>query len=158
MVSMTDPLERMKWAALLCIISIHELGERSLKQPLNPILGETYVGKTSQNTHVYCEQTSHHPPISNVLLEGSDECPFTLTGFLCIEIKIKGLFTSTHIHCPGKLRLTLPDATKYEFECADYLMEGLMSKEKIMTALGTVKCFDLTNKLASVVTFDPQKD
>lgn len=75
-----------------------------------------------------------------------------------MEIKIKGLFTSTHIKCPGKLRLTLPDGTKYEFECVDLNMEGLMSKEKVMTAVGTVKCFDLTNKLVSVVTFDPQKD
>ena len=49
-VSIDDPVERMKWIPLIMVIPVHELGDRTMKQPLNPILGETYVGKTSINS------------------------------------------------------------------------------------------------------------
>lgn len=32
---------------------------------LNPILGETLQGQFNDGTQVYCEQFSHHPPVSN---------------------------------------------------------------------------------------------
>lgn len=38
----SDPIEKLKIMSLNLFITINELGEQSLKQPLNPILGETY--------------------------------------------------------------------------------------------------------------------
>jgi len=35
------------------------------KKPFNPILGETYQGVYEDGTLVFCEQTSHHPPVTN---------------------------------------------------------------------------------------------
>lgn len=39
------------------------------KQPLNPILGETFNGFIG-NAEVCFEQTSHHPPISTFNIKG----------------------------------------------------------------------------------------
>jgi hypothetical protein len=39
-------------------------------KPLNPILGETFETYYEDGSHVYLEQTSHHPPISHFLVYG----------------------------------------------------------------------------------------
>lgn len=41
-----------------------------LKKPFNPILGETYQGSFPDGTQIFCEQTSHHPPITAWLVVG----------------------------------------------------------------------------------------
>lgn len=64
----TDHLERLK----LVITSVVAGMYGSVKQlkPFNPLLGETYQGYYDDGTRIFCEHTSHHPPISNFLLEG----------------------------------------------------------------------------------------
>jgi len=39
-------------------------------KPLNPILGETLVASYPDGTEIYCEQTSHHPPVCYFLVIG----------------------------------------------------------------------------------------
>jgi len=41
-------------------------------KPFNPLLGETLQGHYDDGTTFYCEHTSHHPPISNFLVEDPD--------------------------------------------------------------------------------------
>jgi len=40
----------------------------SFMKPFNPLLGETYQGVMDDGTEIFCEHTSHHPPIANFLL------------------------------------------------------------------------------------------
>lgn len=40
--------------------------------PLNPILGETLQREQSTGERIYCEQVSHHPPISAFEIYGPD--------------------------------------------------------------------------------------
>lgn len=49
-------------------------------KPFNPILGETFQAKIGENTFIYVEQTSHHPPIYNFLLENTKK-KYRMTGF-----------------------------------------------------------------------------
>ncbi len=37
---------------------------------LNPVIGETLQGSFPDGTQIYCEQISHHPPISFFLAVG----------------------------------------------------------------------------------------
>jgi hypothetical protein len=39
-------------------------------KPLNPVIGETLQATYSDGTQLYCEQISHHPPISYFLVIG----------------------------------------------------------------------------------------
>lgn len=41
-------------------------------KPFNPILGETLQGKYPDGTKIFCEHTSHHPPITNFHVEAED--------------------------------------------------------------------------------------
>ncbi len=34
-------------------------------KPFNPIIGETYQGYWPDGSSIFCEHTSHHPPITN---------------------------------------------------------------------------------------------
>ena len=63
---LSDPLERIKYltAARLGSFSIGS-GKFGLRQPLNPILGETGIWTTARGSQLYFEQTSHHPPITH---------------------------------------------------------------------------------------------
>lgn len=39
---------------------------------LNPVIGETLQGSYPDGTQIYCEQISHHPPISYFLAVGPE--------------------------------------------------------------------------------------
>eukprot|EP01022_Parablepharisma_sp_SALTPOND_P024981 TRINITY_DN565_c0_g1_i1.p2 TRINITY_DN565_c0_g1~~TRINITY_DN565_c0_g1_i1.p2 ORF type:complete len:478 (-),score=26.90 TRINITY_DN565_c0_g1_i1:1566-2855(-) len=69
LVDISDPLEKMQRVIAWAVASLH-LGITQWK-PFNPILGETLQGKLGE-LEVYCEQTSHHPPVCNILLLGKD--------------------------------------------------------------------------------------
>jgi hypothetical protein len=55
-----DPIDKLKYSTAFAISKIH-LSVTQLK-PFNPIWGETFQCKIG-DTHLYMEQTSHHPPI-----------------------------------------------------------------------------------------------
>ena len=44
----------------------------SQHKPFNPLLGETSQGTFGDGTKFYCEHTSHHPPVTNFLVESND--------------------------------------------------------------------------------------
>ena len=112
---------------LATLSAIHLAAENGTKSPLNPILGETLVQESANGTRVYCEQTSHHPPISNFLIEGSPECPFRMYGHVEYIVEVKGAFTKVDVSMPGKVTLELPDKTIYEAEYPKSEVNGLMS-------------------------------
>lgn len=55
-------LERLKLVVAACIATFHV--NLSFAKPLNPILGETIVGRLNDGTQLYAEQVAHHPPVS----------------------------------------------------------------------------------------------
>eukprot|EP01067_Filipodium_phascolosomae_P007507 Filipodium_phascolosomae@DN6036_c0_g1_i1.p1 len=58
----SDPIERLKLVTCSYLASLHITSD--FIKPVNPILGETYQAMLQDGTRVYCEQTSHHPPIA----------------------------------------------------------------------------------------------
>ena len=47
---------------------------------LNPVIGETLEGSYADGTKIYCEQISHHPPVSYFLVIGPEES-YRYTGY-----------------------------------------------------------------------------
>ncbi len=80
-----DPIARFKDVIAFAAAGIY----CSMKQqkPFNPILGETYQASFLDGTRVYCEHTSHHPPIANFLIE-DPEGLFKFWGFYEFKAKI----------------------------------------------------------------------
>lgn len=60
-------LERFKKVIAFAVSSLYIC--TSQYKPFNPILGETFQGNFSDGTQIYCEHTSHHPPVTNFLVQ-----------------------------------------------------------------------------------------
>lgn len=72
-----DPLERLKYVITNTIsafyyISMFVKPVTHSHMQLNPVIGETLQASFSDGTQVYCEQVSHHPPISYFLAVGPE--------------------------------------------------------------------------------------
>jgi hypothetical protein len=65
-----DPVERMKF--LIAGQISYQYPCHKFAKPLNPILGETFAGQLDDGTEIFCEQTSHHPPITSVHMVGPE--------------------------------------------------------------------------------------
>ena len=83
-----DPVWKLKNVACAMISTLHLVVEEGTKSPLNPILGETLIQKSVNGMMLYCEQTSHHPPISNFLVEGPASNPFKIYGYLEYQVQV----------------------------------------------------------------------
>lgn len=153
-----DPVWKLKNIVMAVLASFHLVVEQGTKSPLNPILGETLVQESASGLRVYCEQTSHHPPISNFLIEGSSDCPFKMHGYIEYRVKVKGAFSSVEVTMPGSVSIELPDGTRYSTQFPLLIVEGLMSTEKVISPHGELRIADVTNNYDLIVDFDCEAD
>lgn len=68
--SITDPLERFKRVIAFALCGLYIC--TSQYKPFNPLLGETLQCTFKDGTQIFCEHTSHHPPISNFHMHPTD--------------------------------------------------------------------------------------
>jgi len=136
-----DPVEKMKWAVAFYVAGLH-LG-LSQKKPFNPIWGETYQG-TIGKANVYCEQTSHHPPISQIYI---DDEHYTIDAKH--QFTLSTYPNSATFKCIGFRRITLKDAQKttYMIEYPYAECKGFMFGTRVFYYRGNIKIKDKTNKL-----------
>lgn len=87
----SDPFERLR------LILAMYIGGSSInpaycqcRAPLNPILGETVQRTLPDGTKFYGEQTSHHPPITNFMLEAPDSL-YRFSGFFEYKAWLSGM-------------------------------------------------------------------
>ena len=73
-----DHLERLKNVIAFTHSCIYICSNQN--KPFNPLLGETLQGKFYDGSRFFCEHTSHHPPVSNFLLEGANN-QYTMSGY-----------------------------------------------------------------------------
>jgi hypothetical protein len=153
-----DPVWKLKNLIMAMLAALHLNSASGSKSPLNPILGETLVEQSVAGTMMYCEQTSHHPPISNFLIEGPPDCPFRFYGHVEYKVQVKGAFSMVHISMPGRVTIDLPDGSKYTAEYPMMEVEGLMSTAKVLNVVGSLTIRDLTKNYLLEVDFDSLRD
>ena len=149
-----DPVERLKHCIALLVSSLHlSLDQR---KPLNPVLGETYQGYFgSDKFSVYCEQISHHPPISNIIID----CP-VLTMYLSRNIEARTYPNSATIKSNDTGKTVFKDAqnTTYKvLSSPDLKIGGVMMGNRTVSYQGFLTMADETNKLYAQIRFDPEK-
>jgi hypothetical protein len=111
-------LERIKLLTvyILATLSMNMTGEK----PFNPILGETFQAKIGDNL-IYCEQTSHHPPIFNFYVKN----PYFISyGYGALEANA-GANSASAIYA-GKFNVKSNDGILYSFKLPDFKINGLM--------------------------------
>lgn len=105
-----DPIERMKLVMVSSVAFIYPT--HMFQKPLNPILGETLQQECKDGTKIYCEQTTHHPPITSYVFDGPDNL-YSLEGWN--SFTAKAWMNSITLTVAGKKTITFKDGGQIEF-------------------------------------------
>lgn len=147
-----NPLERMKWVVAFFLSGIHtNPATMQNNGPLNPVLGETYIAEKKDGTTLYCEQISHHPPVSAYLVIGPKRS-YKLYGTGELEVKMNG-FNNIIGRRIGKTTIEFKDGGKIVFTNPDTRIDGLLVGERRYSYIKTCVFLDKKNHLSAEVTF-----
>ena len=125
------------------------------KKVFNPYLGETFVGEWSNGTRIYAEQTSHHPPISDIQIFGPDgkwQC------YAHADFEVDSGMNQVEVKQNGKFRLELKDGPIYEWCFPSVFLTGFIKGDKTIKIKSDLEVVDLTNNLICVVEMNPKKN
>jgi len=146
----TDPIERMKYVITFAISGLHNTVKQ--KKPFNPILGETYQAYLADGTQLYCEQSSHHPPVSNWLVYGPNEA-WRFYGFGEWTASFRG--NSLRGRQEGPHIIEFPDGTRIIYELPEVWIKGLLFGTRLIDFAGAVKFRDDKNGIGADIVIDP---
>lgn len=142
-----DPLERLKLVITFVYSGLHmTVHSEPLKKPFNPILGETYQGCFPDGTQIFCEQTSHHPPITAWLLIGPNNS-WRLSGSGEWVAAFRG--NSIKAGQKGTLLLTFADGGKITYSLPQVNVGGVLWGDRIIEYDGSGVFKDEANKLSA---------
>lgn len=146
----TDNLERMKLS--ICFSLGFSLSYIEMAKPFNPILGETYQAWIN-GCPFYCQQTSHHPPISSYLFIGRG---YRVSGNITPEMNLS--MNSGVGYNSGECTITFDNDPRYKI----YLcspggnVQGLTYGDRKFNLSGKGFCYDNSGKYCEI-TYNPDK-
>jgi hypothetical protein len=153
MQSARTPESKLEFLTLGILSSLHM--DMQCKKPWNPILGETYRCKWPNGVEFFAEQTSHHPPVSDVQIfppDGSWAC----VGHCRCSVD-NGVKTAV-AEQPGLFRLQFAEGGSYEWEFPGIEILGNLSGTRFVRAKGPLRVFDRTNSIEFYVELNPKVD
>ena len=102
----------------------------------------------------YAEQISHHPPITNFLLEGVDDS-YTFSGNFEYKVWPTGLssFQGSRI---GKQVLSFKDGGLISIKDPNIELSGLTYGDRIHNMVGVAKITDHINRIEAEVVYNPK--
>ena len=124
--------------------------------PLNPVLGETLQAEMPTGERMFCEQVSHHPPISAFMLEGANG-DYTCYGHASYGSTFSGI-NSLALVRNGKTTLKFKDGTTYEFEAPKCILQGLLKGTTTQVFYSSEIITDVTNNIKCEIKFNPSYD
>lgn len=146
----TDPIERFKLVMCFAFAGLHH-GVCPLK-PFNPILGETYQTQLEDGSLVFCEHTSHHPPISNFQIFGKG---YMVWGYFIFGGAFKtNALTQNQI---GPIYVDFDDGTRVKYNMPYLRHGGFLWGDRIVEILGQMNFQDETNGLSCELRLNPDE-
>lgn len=120
-------------------------------KPFNPLLGETIQADIG-DAKIYGEHTSHHPPISNYLLEGAEYRQYGYVEFV-------GSMGANHLRAgqKGPHYVEFKDGQRIRFSIMDYKLGGTIRGDRTVEPCGNFVFEDLTNNVRAVVIMGTYK-
>ena len=149
-----DPLEKMKRYIGFSIACLHVSLQQ--KKPFNPVWGETFEGYLgNENCKVYCEQTTHHPPVSNIMID----CP-AVTLYATHRVEARTYPNSIKVASLGRQRLIFKDSKRTEYVVKrnpEANIGGLVIGKRQVKYENVLILKDKTNGLYVQAQFNPDK-
>lgn len=142
-----DPVERMKMVITFAVAGLSNTCV--VKKPFNPIVGETMEGMFEDGTEIYCEQVSHHPPVTNWEMVGPGNMfHFYGSGELSASFRANSVRGHQEgVHCVdfsldnGRITYNLPEVW----------VRGVAWGERIIEYDGIMTFHDVANKIIAEV-------
>ena len=151
----SDPLKRMKW---ICAFYMGGLSRAptlvTARIPINPILGETLQLNGPNGEKFYAEQTSHHPPILNFMLEAEE---YNYSGWYENKAWLAGM-DSVAGHRHGKIVFNFADGGLYSVVDGNQELQGFSSGEINSIFTGTFTITDHINNIVATLVMDPEPE
>jgi len=146
-----EPIERLKNVMAFAISGFHNTTYP--KKPFNPILGETYQATYEDGAQLFCEQSSHHPPVTNWEMLGPDNCyHFYGSGEWVASFRgnsIKGQQMGDH-------HITFPDGGHITYNLAEVWARGIMFGDRVVEYDGEMFFRDKVNNLIGKLKINPE--
>jgi hypothetical protein len=141
-----DPVERMKLVITFALAGLHNTCKQ--KKPFNPILGETFQAVLEDGTKVYCEQASHHPPVTAWQVFGpNDSYHFYGYGEWSASFSVN----SVTGHQKGPHILHFKDGSQITYTLPQVILRGILWGDRVMDYSGTIYFRDVKNNLCAKV-------
>mmetsp|Transcript_6523 Transcript_6523/g.10130 ORF Transcript_6523/g.10130 Transcript_6523/m.10130 type:complete len:404 (+) Transcript_6523:107-1318(+) len=148
---LSNPVDRMQYVVAFMIAGLHKEVVPQQK-PFNPILGETWQGTFPDGTVIYCEQSSHHPPVSNFELIAPSNA-WHLYGKQDLAASMRG--NSIKVTHAGRHYVEFKDGQLITYEMPQLLLRGILFGQRVAEVLGAVKFLDAQNRLGCKLEFNP---
>ena len=103
----------------------------------------------------YAEQTSHHPPITNFLLEGPNNL-YRFSGFFEYKAWLSGVNTIGGSRV-GKQIISFNDGGLLSIKDPIMQINGMITGDKYLNFTGNMTIIDHINKIELLVTYNPPK-
>eukprot|EP01006_Ploeotia_vitrea_P047236 TRINITY_DN67105_c1_g7_i1.p1 TRINITY_DN67105_c1_g7~~TRINITY_DN67105_c1_g7_i1.p1 ORF type:complete len:484 (-),score=266.68 TRINITY_DN67105_c1_g7_i1:106-1557(-) len=145
-----DPVERLKYVVTFLVAGLHR---NTLQyKPFNPILGETYQAAFRDGSRIYCEQVSHHPPVSAFQVFGPDGL-WKYYGHheYIASFRPNGMLAGQE----GPNTVEFQDGTKITFSYPHVKLSGAMFGERLFNYTDTLVFEDKKNNLRCDVVINP---
>jgi len=108
----------------------------------------------SDGTKFFAEQTSHHPPVTNFLLDGPSNI-YRFSGYFEYKAWLSGL-SSIGGSRIGKQIISFNDGGLISIKDPSMEISGLTYGDRVHNVQGSLILTDHINKLEAVVTYNPQ--
>lgn len=145
------PVERMKLAITYGVAGLYV--SASSRKPFNPILGETFEGFLDENTHIFVEHISHHPPISSFYVTNPS---FKLYGTYELCGSLNG--NSLNVYPDGLGHIEFPDGEKISYSMPICEISGMLFGNKNIYYKGIMRFIDTKNSLKAIIEFKKRKN
>jgi hypothetical protein len=148
-----DPVQRLKYVVAFFMAAFHRNPIEMLTTgPLNPILGETFYAEKRDGTKIFCEQISHHPPVSAYMINHPTNA-YKLYGKGEVTAKMAGLNTIDGART-GETIIEFSDGGKFILSNPEMRIEGLMMGDRTLNFMKSFTITDQTNQIAADITFN----
>jgi hypothetical protein len=141
-----DPIERMKSVIAFAFAGLHV--STSQLKPFNPLLGETFEACFPDGTQVYCEHTSHHPPISNFYLVGRG---YKFYGRYEYVAKGNATYNVISLQQEGPSIVQYDDGQKIIFSLPGGKLSGMLMGDRLIKWHGNMRFEDAKNRIRAIV-------
>jgi len=145
-----DPLERLRLVIAFALGGLHNTCKQA--KPFNPILGETFQGTFEDGTRIFCEQSSHHPPVTAWQVFGPGDCyHFYGYGEWAAHFSVNSVTGQQK----GPHVIEFSDGGKITYTLPQVVLRGILWGDRIMDYAGTIYFRDAKNHLCAMIDIPP---